>query len=89
MARIMRLTLTTNAQFLDLSGSGKVFLRVTGDDVRLAFDQFSVDNGNYFTIDDGISLILDQPQPFDGQPCFVRADTGTAIIEVLNSGGFY
>jgi hypothetical protein len=87
MSRILRITLTTDAQFLDLTGAGKCFVRVSGADVRLAFDQFSVDNGNYFTIDDGVTLIFDQPQPFVNQPCFVRADSGTAIIEVLNSGG--
>ena len=71
MSRILRLTIGTDAQFL----------------VRLAFDQFSVDNGNYFTIDDGVTLIFDQPQPFVNQPCYVRANAGTAVIEVLNSGG--
>ena len=89
MSRILRLSITTEPQFIDMTGEGKCFIRVTGDNVRLAFDQFSVDNGNYFTIDDGVTIIFDQPQPFVNQPCFVRADTGTAVIELLNSGGEY
>jgi len=88
MARILSASLTTTSQYIDLTGPGKLFLRVTGaDDVRIAFDQFSLDNGPYFTLDNGTTFVFDEPNPFMAQNCFVRADSSTATLQVLVSGG--
>jgi hypothetical protein len=88
MARILSVDLTTADQYIDLTGPGKLFVRISGaDDVRIAFDQFSLSNGPYFTFDNGTSYIFDQPNPFVGQNCWVRADSSTATIQVLVSGG--
>jgi len=88
MARILNVSLTTASQYVDMTGAGKLFVRVAGaDSVRLAFDQFSLDNGPYFTLENGTTYIFDQPNPFTSQNCFVRADSSTASLEVLVSGG--
>ena len=88
MARILSISLTTSSQYIDLTGLGKLHMRVSGaDTVRIAFDQFSLDNGPYFTLDNGTTYIYDQPNPFHGQNCFVRADSSTATLEVMLTGG--
>tara|TARA_R110000824_G_scaffold41947_1_gene124189 strand:- start:1332 stop:1604 length:273 start_codon:yes stop_codon:yes gene_type:complete len=87
MARVQNVDLTTNTQYLDLTGSGKLMLRVGDNDVRLGFDQYSIDNKPYFTLDAGTTYIFDQPYPFVGQNCFVRSDTGTSSLQVLITGG--
>lgn len=88
MARISSISLTTSSQYVDMTGGGKLHLRISGaDNVRLAFDQFSLENGPYFTLDNGTTYIYDQPNPFTAQNCFVRADSSTATIEVMLTGG--
>jgi len=77
--------LTTETQYLDLSGSGCLWFRVNGDNVRIGFDQFSVDNGDYMILDDGTSFINDRPNPFSTS-CYVRADSGTATIRWMVTG---
>jgi hypothetical protein len=85
MSRIMKVDLTTASQFVDLTGKGKLFLHVDSD-TRLAFDQFAVDNEPYFILEAGTTYIFDQPNPFQAQPCYVRADTGTGTLRALVSG---
>ena len=88
MARILNVDLTTTSQYVDFTGPGKLFIRVAGaDDVRIAFDQFSLDNGPYFTLENGTTYIFDEPNPFVAQNCFCRAVSSTASLEVLVSGG--
>tara|TARA_R100001244_G_C5080794_1_gene113839 strand:- start:34 stop:309 length:276 start_codon:yes stop_codon:yes gene_type:complete len=88
MARISSISLSTSAQYVDLTGPGKLHLRISGaDNVRIAFNQFSLDNGPYFTLDNGTTYIYDEPNPFIGQNCFVRADSSTATFEVMLTGG--
>lgn len=88
MARIQQISLTTASQYIDLTGEGKLHIRISGaDNVRIAFDEFSLENGPYFTLDNGVTLIYDQPYPFVGQNCFVRADSSTATIQTMITGG--
>ncbi len=88
MARILSMSLSTASQYVELTGPGKLHMRVSGtDNVRIAFDQFSLDNGPYFTLDNGTTYIYDEPNPFRGQNCFVRADSSTATLEVMLTGG--
>ena len=88
MARISRISLTTSSQSVDLTGPGKLHLRISGvDNVRIAFDQFSLDNGPYFTLDNGTTYIYDEPNPFIAQNCFVRAVESTATFEMMLTGG--
>ena len=88
MGRIGRIALTTSSQYVDMTGPGKLHLRVSGaDNVRISFDQYGLDNGPYFTLDNGSTYIYDEPNPFHGQNCFVRADSSTATLEVMLSGG--
>jgi hypothetical protein len=88
-ARVQVYNLTTDDQFIDLTGAGKVMILVETNDVRIAFDQFALSNGDYFLLKKDNTFVFDQPQPFVNQPCFVRADTATATLRVLVSGGQY
>lgn len=85
MSRIIKLDLTTADQYIDMTGAGKLFIRVTAD-TRIAFDQFALTAGDYFLLDAGTTYIFDQPNPFHNQPCFVRTDSGTGEMRVLVSG---
>ena len=88
MARIASLSLTTSSQYVDMTVAGILHFRISGaDNVRIAFDHFSLDNGPYITLDNGTTYIYDEPNPFIGQNCFVRADSSTATIEVMVTGG--
>ncbi len=88
MARILSFSLDTNSQYVDFTGPGKLHIRIEGaDNVRLAFDQFSLDNGPFFTLDNGTTYIYDEPNPFVGQNCFVRADSTTATLQLMVTGG--
>ena len=88
MGRIASISLTTTSQYVDLTGPGKLHMRISGaDNVRIAFDQFSLENGPYFTLDNGTSYIYDEPNPYHGQNCFVRADSSTATLAVMLPGG--
>ena len=88
-SRVQVYNLTTADQFVDLTGAGKVMILVESNDVRIAFDQFALTNGDYFVMKKDTTFVFDQPQPFVNQPCFVRADTGTATLRVMVSGGTY
>ena len=88
-SRVQVYNLTTADQFVDLTGAGKVMILGESNDVRIAFDQFALTNGDYFVMKKDNTFVFDQPQPFVNQPCFVRADTGTATLRVLVSGGNY
>ena len=80
MARIGSVTLDTGSQYVDLTGPRKLHFRISGaDNVRIAFDQFSLDNGTTY--------IYDEPNPFVGQNCFIRADSSTATFEWMVTGG--
>tara|TARA_R100000781_G_C4070612_1_gene124346 strand:+ start:791 stop:1048 length:258 start_codon:yes stop_codon:yes gene_type:complete len=80
--------LTTTPQYVDFTGAGKLFINVRGaDNVRVAYDQHSVSAGPYFTLYNGASYIFDEPNPFIKQNCWIRADSTTASIEFLVSGG--
>ena len=88
MARIGSVSLDTGSQYVVLTGPGKLHFRISGaDNVRIAFDQFSLDNGPYFTLDNGTTYIYDEPNPFVGQNCFIRADSSTATFEWMVTGG--
>lgn len=88
MARLGSVNLTTASQFVDLTGPGKLLFRISGaDNVRIAFDQFGLDNGPYFTLDNGTTYIFDEPNPFVAQNNFIRADSSTATFEWMVTGG--
>jgi hypothetical protein len=84
MARIQRYSLTTAETAVDLSLDGKVMLRVSGDDVRIALNEGETAY-NYFTIPDGYLLVFDEPNPFHGL-LWVRCDDATATLEVFVGG---
>lgn len=89
LSRIQVYSLTTATQYVDLTGAGKLIMLVEGGDVRLAFDQVALGDGDYMVLKQDNTFVFDQPQPFVGQPCYVRADTGTATLRILVSGGQY
>tara|TARA_R100000388_G_C7160718_1_gene119069 strand:- start:68 stop:343 length:276 start_codon:yes stop_codon:yes gene_type:complete len=89
LSRIQVYSLTTDSQYVDLTGAGKLIMLVEGGDIRLAFDQIALSDGNYMVLKQDNTFVFDQPQPFVGQPCFVRADAGTATLRILVSGGQY
>ena len=75
-ATIQKYSLSTTEQYADITGGGKVFLFVDGDDVRIALDQPSI-SSNYFLILDGTTLILDYPLGIDA-PIWVRQNSDSA-----------
>lgn len=75
-ATIQKYSLSTSEQYADITGGGKVFIYVTGDDVRIALDQPSI-SSNYFLILDGTTLILDYPLGIDA-PIWVRQNSDGA-----------
>ncbi len=79
-ASINKYQFSTSSQYVDVTGGGKVFLYVTGQDCRFALDQFSVENDNYFVILDGQTLILDYPIGIDAPIWFRAEDTGGATV---------
>lgn len=81
MGRIQRLSLTSTATGIDLTASGKVLLRVSGGDVRIGLDPVRMTAGEYFTLTDGTSLVLDQPVSLGGELHYFAAVT-TATVEV-------
>jgi len=89
LSRIQVYSLTTATQYVDLTGAGKLIMLVEGGDVRLAFDQVALGDNDYMVLKQDNTFVFDQPQPFVGQPCYVRADTGTATLRILVSGGQY
>ncbi len=90
--RIVRKALTTTESSLDISSSsslspgwtGKVLLRASGNDVRVATSSGQISLGDYFTIEAGQSIVLDAPLDSiraDGLFWFAAA-TGTANLEI-------
>tara|TARA_R110002012_G_scaffold321772_2_gene551269 strand:+ start:5089 stop:5370 length:282 start_codon:yes stop_codon:yes gene_type:complete len=89
LSRIQVYSLTTASQYVDLTGAGKLIILVEGADVRIGFDQMALDDGSYMVLKQDNTFVFDQPQPFVGQPCYVRADSGTATLRIMVSGGQY
>ena len=96
--RIVRKALTTTESALDISGNampsqteewpmgrqGKVLLRASGNDVRVATSSGQISLGDYFTIEAGQSIVLDEQLNSirdDGLFWFASA-TGTANLEI-------
>jgi hypothetical protein len=90
MGVIERYSLTTTATAVDLSRASRVLIRVSGDSVRVGYDNQDVGDtvANYFTIPDGIMIVLDPPNEVNALLYF-RADSGTATLEVWKQGALY
>ena len=90
--RIKRISLTTTEQALDLSSGssilGKVLLRASGNDVRIALTSGAIALGEYFTVMADQSIVLDAPlSGIRGNGIFYLASaTGSAIIEIWTTG---
>lgn len=80
--------LTTSPLMVDLRGAGRVFIRVDGDDIRVAYSILEVNSGEYFTVADGTNMILDPPNLM-GDAVFMRADTGSATLNCWKMGVNY
>ena len=86
--------LTTDALLVDLRGAYRVLIRVDGDDIRIAYSDWEVDNGTYFTVADGTNAIYDPGAGFTagsmfGDAVFIRADSGTCTLNVWKMGTSY
>lgn len=96
--RIVRKTVTTTEAPFDISGNaganqtkewpmgrqGKILLRASGNDIRVATSSGQISLGDYFTIEAGQSIVLDAPLDSirsDGLFWFAAA-TGTANLEI-------
>lgn len=90
MGVIERYSLTTTATAVDLSRASRVLIRVSGDNVRVGYDNQDVGDSvlNYFTIPDGTMIVLDPPNEVNALLYF-RADSGTATLEVWKQGALY
>jgi hypothetical protein len=90
MGVIERYSLTTTATAVDLSRASRVLIRVSGDNVRVGYDNQDVGDTvlNYFTIPDGTMIVLDPPNEVNALLYF-RADSGTATLEVWKQGALY
>lgn len=87
-ATINKYSLTTQGQYADITGGGKVFIYVTGGDVRIALDQYSLTNEPYFILLDGTTLVLDYPIGIDA-PIWVRqhndGDSGVEMRTLITA----
>ena len=90
MGVIERYSLTTTATAVDLSRASRVLIRVSGDNVRVGYDNQDVGDTvlNYFTIPDGTMIVLDPPNEVNALLYF-RAESGTATLEVWKQGALY
>lgn len=90
MGVIERYNLTTTATAIDISRASRVLIRVSGDSVRVGYDNQDVGDSvaNYFTISDGVSMVFDPPNEINALLYF-RADSGTATLEVWKQGALY
>jgi len=90
--RIKRISLTTTEQALDLSSGssilGKVLLRASGNNVRIALTSGAIALGEYFTVMADQSIVLDAPlSGIRGNGIFYLAsETGSANIEIWTTG---
>lgn len=91
--RIKRISLTTTEQALDLSSGtsvlGKVLLRATDNDVRIALTSGAIALGEYFTVMADQSIIFDAPlSGIRGDGIFYVASAGpaTAVLEIWTTG---
>ena len=64
------------------SGQSKVILQAGSEDVLLAYDENNFNTDNYFTLQAGTSIILDQPVPQQSQLVYAITLAGTAVLEV-------
>ena len=79
-ATINKYEFAASSQYVDVTGGGKVFIYVSGQDVRMGLDQYSVENEPYFVILDGTTLILDYPLGIDAPIWFRPSDTGGSTV---------
>ena len=86
--QIQAISLTTTPVMVDLRGAGRVQIRISGDDVRIAYSILEVNSGEYFTMADGTNAIYDPPNLM-GDSVYIRADTGTATISIWKQGVNY
>ena len=79
-ATVNKYEFAASSQYVDVTGGGKVFIYVEGQDVRMGLDQYSVENEPYFVILDGTTLILDYPIGIDAPIWFRASDTGGSTV---------
>ena len=80
--RMSRYNVSTNTLALDLgSGASKVILKAGVADILLAYDSQNFSNNQYFTLEAGSTLILDQPVPSQNQLVYVYS-LAASVLEV-------
>ena len=92
--RIFRYTVTpTEYQSVDWKTvTGKILIRVTGNNVRIGYDQQLMASGTFFTFIKDQTIVLDQPASLGSSDLlYLIADGGNATVEVMitNYGGEY
>jgi|MDSW01.1.fsa_nt_gb hypothetical protein len=90
--RIFRYTITTTEyQSVDWrTVSGKILIRVAGNNVRIGYDQQIMAAGTYFTFLKDQTIVLDQPASLGyNELLYMIAEGGDATVEVMitNYGG--
>jgi hypothetical protein len=76
--------LTTTAIMVDFRGSSRVMLRVSGDDIRISYNE-AMNTDSTFIMADGTNAILDPPNLM-GDSVFIRADSGTCNLHIWKQG---
>jgi len=80
--RMSRYDVSTTSLALDLgSGASKVILKAGAADIRIAYDYQNFSNNQYFTLEAGTTLILDQPVPTQSQLVYVYS-LAASVLEV-------
>tara|TARA_B100000424_G_C22923812_1_gene491465 strand:+ start:1416 stop:1694 length:279 start_codon:yes stop_codon:yes gene_type:complete len=91
--RIFRYTIT-NPDFLSVdwkTATGKLLIRIDGDNVRLGYDQQLMNSDVYFTLAAGQTFVFDQPVSLGSNELLYLQSEGLSVVEVLltNYGGDY
>jgi len=83
--RFFRHTVESTANIftsVDWQTTGKIFIRVVTEDVIIGIDQTQMNNGSYFTLVAGQTVVLDQPTSLGSTLLYLQAVANTATVEV-------
>ena len=82
--QISTYALTTTPTMVDLRGSARVMLRVSGDDIRISYSE-AMNTNETFIMADLTNAIYDPPNLM-GDSVFIRADSGTCNLQIWKMG---
>ena len=82
--QISTYALTTTPIMIDLRGAARVQIRVSGDDIRISYNE-AMNTDSTFIMADLTNAIYDPPNLM-GDSVFIRADSGTCNLQIWKQG---